>query len=330
MRLVDLGTVSALRSQTVYHGLAYARTETTPDTIVVARPASPYVCVGFHQDLDREVDVDHCRAIGLPVLRRETGGGAVYIDEQQVFVQWIVSPRRLPARVEGRFELFARPLVETYRAFGVDAHFQPVNDVHVGRRKITGTGAARIGNAEVLVGNFLLDFEPSTCARTLRAPSAAFRDQLDRSMREYMTSMRRELGAVPDAADVVERYRSACERVFDEPLEDGEPTPAERAAIEAVDRRFESEEFVRRPRGLRRRGVKIHADVHVVESVRAAAGGDVRVTARLRQDRIEDVALTGDPLPEAYRPAHVADALRGANWEHALTHIGPHREDSDS
>ena len=38
IRVIDAGTVSHLRSQTIYHGLAYARNEDTPDTIVVAVP----------------------------------------------------------------------------------------------------------------------------------------------------------------------------------------------------------------------------------------------------------------------------------------------------
>ena len=329
MRVVDVGTASPVRSQAVYHGLAYARTETTPDTIVIARPAAPYVCIGFHQDLEHEIDLEYCRERDLPVLRRETGGGAVYIDSDQLFVQWVMSPASLPLRIDRRYELFIGPLIATYRAFGVDAHFQPVNDVHVGRRKITGTGAAQIGNAEVLVGNFILDFEPETCARTLRSPSKAFRDQLGGSLREYMTSMRRELGAAPDASVIAERYRAECESALGTRLEEGAFTADEIESIEAVERRFESERFRRQPGGLRRKGVKIHANVYVVESVRAAAGGDVRVTARLHHDRIEDVALTGNPLPAAYQSAHAAAGLRGEPWERALERIGPNREELD-
>ncbi|MDQ7052520.1 MAG: hypothetical protein Q9P14_06380 [candidate division KSB1 bacterium] len=158
IRLVDLGTVSYLRSQTVYHGVAYARTDHTPDTILLMNPKEPYVCVGFHQEVDKEVDMTFCREKGLPVLRREVGGGAVLLDENQMFTQWIMAPDRLPWNLNKRFQIYARPLVQTYHAFGIQAEFRPINDIHVSGRKIGGTGAAAIGQAEVMVGSFLFDF----------------------------------------------------------------------------------------------------------------------------------------------------------------------------
>lgn len=282
IRLLDLGLVSHLRSQTIYHGLAYARTDETPDTIVLATPREPYVCVGFHQDVERELDLAYCAERGLPVLRRETGGGAVYLDRDQLFVQWVMAPGRLPARVERRFELFTRPLVETYRELGIPAHFHPANDVHVGDRKIVGTGAAHIGNADVLVGNLIFDFDIDVMARILRAPSEAFRDLVDRSLRRYMSSMRRELGTAPEPAEVARLYVDKCAAALDAELRPGGLTPGELQAIEAVDRRFEDPGFLFQTGGMRRPGVKIHEEVHVIESVDGA---------RVHRGRIEELSL---------------------------------------
>ncbi|MBI1801638.1 MAG: lipoate--protein ligase family protein, partial [Chloroflexi bacterium] len=62
VRLLDMGALSPLRSQTVYHAAAYAMTPDTPDTIILVSSNQPYVCVGYHQDLEKEVDLDYCRA----------------------------------------------------------------------------------------------------------------------------------------------------------------------------------------------------------------------------------------------------------------------------
>ena len=68
------GDVSPVRSQTVYHAVAYATKANTPDAIILVSPKEPYVCVGYHQDLEREVDLDYCRANNLPVYRRDVDG----------------------------------------------------------------------------------------------------------------------------------------------------------------------------------------------------------------------------------------------------------------
>ncbi|MEJ2556736.1 MAG: lipoate--protein ligase family protein, partial [Anaerolineae bacterium] len=64
IRVLDLGSVSAVRSQTVYHAVAYAMSEDRPDTIILVSPDQPYVCVGYHQDVEKEVDLAYCRALG--------------------------------------------------------------------------------------------------------------------------------------------------------------------------------------------------------------------------------------------------------------------------
>jgi hypothetical protein len=148
-------------------------------------------------------------------------------------------------------------------------------------------------------------------AQVLRSPSAMFRDQVDRSLREYMTSMRRELGALPSRDRVVEIYRGECEAALGRTLGDGELTDTETAAIEAVEDRFRAESFIGRPSGLRRQGVKIHEDISVVESLHPVDGGTIRVTARLRQGWIEDVTLASDTTSGFHRPLAMEAMLRG-------------------
>ncbi len=326
VRLVDCGRVPALRSQTVFHAVAYAMDPRSPDTILLVAPEEPYVSVGFHQDAAREVDLERCRALGLPVIRREVGGGAVYLDGNQLFCQWIFHQGRLPATLEARFALYMRPLVETYRALGIEAEPRPINDIHVRGRKIGGTGAALIGEADVVVGSLMFDFDVDMMARVLRVPSEKFRDKVHQSLREYMTTMRRELGRAPERRHVVDLYVDACRRVLGRPVDAGALTEAEERTAEALDGRFSSREWLEAVGGLRRRGVKIHEDVHVVESTHKAPGGLIRATAQLRGDHVADVALTGDfTLQPGSVLGALEDALRGVPGEREIVLERVHR-----
>lgn len=294
IRLLDFGSLSALRSQTVYHAAAYAMTEETPDTIILVSSAQPYVCIGYHQDMEKEVDLAYCQKHSLPVYRREVGGGAVYLDNGQVFVQWIFQKERLPFNLEQQFDLYIRPLVETYRALGVNAYFRPVNDVHVAGKKIGGTGAAQIGAAQVVVGSLMFDFDKAAMARVLKVPSEKMRDKIFESLEQYMTTMNEQLDRMPDRQAVKALYVQKCAEALKAEIVPGAWTPAEEAMAVELDRRFTSEAWLYQKGGLHQAGVKIHQDVQVMEAAFKAPGGLIRVTVRLKEGHIDDLTLSGD------------------------------------
>jgi lipoate-protein ligase A len=294
IRLLDLGLVSPVRSQTVYHAVAHGMTATTPDTIILVSPDRPYVCIGYHQDLEKEVDLAYCAAHDLPVYRREVGGGAVYLDAGQVFLQWIFHADHVPPSLEERFELFIRPLVATYQGSGIAAYYRPVNDVHVSGKKIGGTGAAQMGSAEVLVGSLMFTFDKATMSRVLKVASEKMRDKVFESLEQYMTTMTEQLGRAPDRQAVMNEYIAHCAAALDAEIVPGRLTPAEDALAAELDVRFVSEDWLHLGGRSQRSGIKIHEDVWVGEGVYKAPGGLIRAAVRVRDGRIDDLALSGD------------------------------------
>ncbi len=295
IRLLDLGNVPYVRSQTVYHAAAYLADEVGVDSIILVSPERPYVCLGFHQDLEKEVELDFCRERGLPIVRREVGGGAVYLDQNQVFIQWVFRQGQLPDNLTARFELYARPLVETYQALGINASFRPVNDIHVEGKKIGGTGAAQLGAADVVVGSLMFDFDKETMSRVLKVSSEKMRDKVFESLTQYMTTMVEQLGAMPDRRQVLAQYLKLCAGALQSEIVPGLWTTAEETKAKELDTLFTSQEWLLQQGGLRTGpGVKISEDVRVVDGAFKAPGGLIRVTARLRNQVIDDISLTGD------------------------------------
>ena len=308
VRLLDLGIVPYLESQTIYHAVAHAMDDATPNTIALVSPDRPYLCIGYHQELDKEIDLEYCRSRDLPVLRREVGGGAVYLDDGQLFVQWIFHRENLPRRVEEIYRAFIGPLVETYRALGIEAHHRPLNDILVGDRKIGGTGIAAIGQAMVVVGSLMFDFDIETMARALRVSSEKMRDKVHQSLRDYMTTIKRELGQAPPREAVKSILTGKLREALEVELEPGHLTYTERKTVEALNRRFQSPRWLRRKSGLppQRIGVLVRGGVRVSEAEHKAPGGLIRVTARLQENVIEDLTLSGDFV---FHPQHLLEEL---------------------
>ena len=312
IRLLYMEGVSPLRSQTVYHAVAYAMKEDTPNTIIMVSPNAPYVCIGYHQDMQKEVDLEYVQANGLTVLRREVGGGAVFLDNGQLFTQWIFHKNDLPSSLEERFKLYIDPLVQTYQALGINANHRPINDVHVNGKKIGGTGAAQMGIAEVVVGSLMYTFDKKTMSKVLKVPSEKMRDKIFESLEAYMTTMTEELGSTPDRAQVKDLYMKKVAEALGAEVYEGEWTAEEEAMAQEIDARFMSDEWLYQKGRLQQQGVKIHQDVHIVEAAFKAQGGLIRVIARLCEGRIDDVAISGDfTLLPSFALGALEQSIRG-------------------
>ena len=121
LRLLDYGTVPYLRSQAIYHAVADAMTPDAPDTVILLAPDRPHFCVGFHQDPRQELDLEFCRTHNYPVVRRRVGGGATYLDSNQLYYQFVFHNRRAPAMVDDLYKFALAAPVQTLRALGLDA-----------------------------------------------------------------------------------------------------------------------------------------------------------------------------------------------------------------
>lgn len=202
MKLYNLGLLPWADSQTIYHALA----ELGRPSLVLCRPETPYVSVGFSQNPAATLDLDYCRRAGLPVFRREVGGGAVLLDSDQVFYQLVLpADHELigPNRVKF-YQACLEPVIRACAELGVAARFRQPCDLVASGRKITGAGAGEIGPCAAFVGNLLLRFDHRIMAETLNCPDNRFRDLVERSMVDQMTTLTAETApaAPPDPDDL--------------------------------------------------------------------------------------------------------------------------------
>lgn len=261
LRVIDFGRVSALRSQTLWHALAYGVSAGAAPTLSFMRPSRPYVGLGYHRRLD-EADLEACAEAGLPVFRRMVGGGVVYLDEHQQFFQICLPAAAVPRSRDVALRRLLEPAVTAFRAVGVPAELDADGEIVIDEAKICGHGAAQIDDAVVVVGNLIERFDHVAAARVLAVPEDV-RAEIIRLMERYVAATPVDSAAFRAAA--IDAYAEALGL---EPVPGG-LTGYERERLFELDEQFRSPAWLRGPMQLppRRLQVKIRAGVYVDWSV---------------------------------------------------------------
>ena len=296
MKLYNLGKVPWHESQLIYHAMAALGRE----ALSLVSPAAPYVCIGFHQDLEQEVDLDFCRANHIPVFRRDLGGGAVYLDGDQLFFQLILRRDNpvVPMGKEAFYRKFLQPIINVYRRLGIPAEYRPINDVIAGTRKISGTGVGEIGSCIVFVGNLIVDFNYEMMCKILKVPDEKFRDKVHKALVDNLSTIRHELGEdnanARDEVHLNALMAEEFERLLG-PMQPSEKDEALQAKIEELGVRMMSDAWLyQKGRRVSGRDIKIRAGIKVVRKMHKAPGGLIRADFELREGKFGNVSLSGD------------------------------------
>lgn len=109
----------------------------------------PCIVIGRNQNAADEINGDYVRTRSLPVVRRMTGGGAVYHDTGNLNFSFIINGEA------DRVEL-CRPVIDVLRSIGVVAEISGRNDILVGGRKVSGTAMCSRGGRSLFHGTLLI------------------------------------------------------------------------------------------------------------------------------------------------------------------------------
>ena len=299
--LIFIGENASINTQTVWHAATLARSRGIQkrDLVIIDWPEDPIVCCGLHQSLNQVVDLKFCESNKIPVVRRACGGGAVLLDSNQLFYNIVahIDSEIVPRQIGDLYSKLLEPVVQTYRHFNIDANYRPVNDILVGGRKISGNGAALLESAQVLVGNFILDFPRKDMSQILRVPSEKFRDKIYKSLEAGITSFKDELGFIPNRNEITETYTHQLESILNVHLTPASLEPETLDLMQQLNKTYLTDEWLfqvaHRGKELAHK-FKIHASKYVVEGTHKSTGGLVQVICEFKESIIEDILISGD------------------------------------
>lgn len=265
----------------------------------------PTVVFGRNQSIRQEVDLDFCRREGIDVIRRRSGGGAIFADRHNIMTSLVTETEA----VEPLFKEYAEAVASALRQLGAPAVVSGRNDtVLEGGGKICGNAFYHKKNRCIAHGTMLYDTNTRLMEGALHPEASKLKEKGVKSVRSRVGLLKDFL---PFGVDELRRQLPLllCNRTI-------ALTDADVQKIEKLEQRYYEPEYFY--------GNSAHADI--VRSARIEGCGQIGLHFRLHGNTVEAVELTGDffVLADAGKAFNACFAGRPFTHESLVKAISEH------
>jgi len=234
-RLLRQKTHNAFANMAIDEAILRARIEEkVPNTLRLYRWAPSAVSIGRFQNINNEVQLENCRTYGVNVVRRISGGGAVYHDsEDEITYSVIVKHENLgTSDVAEAYNQVCNGLIEAAHILGVNAEYNEGSvkqcpNIAVKERKISGSAQAHKRGVILQHGTFLVSVDLEKMFRFLKVPKKDACIDYVSIARRKITSVADELGKQVKVDQVHEALIRGFEKALSIKLKEGSLTPNE-------------------------------------------------------------------------------------------------------
>lgn len=163
---------------------------------------SPAVIVGRNQNTAAEINSEFVEKQGVSVVRRLTGGGAVFHDLGNVNFTF------LSLGEKGKtidFHRFTEPVIEALRNMGVPADFEGRNDLVIAGRKFSGNAQLIEKDRILHHGTLLFSAQMSDLSDALKVNPEKYRDKAVKSIAKRVTNISEHLPAPLSVTEFIDR-----------------------------------------------------------------------------------------------------------------------------
>ena len=204
------------------------------------------VVIGSFQSVKNEVDPENAEKYGFRVVRRISGGGAMFMDAGSVVTYSIYAPVDLVAGMTfaDSYAFFDEWAVQALQSLGIEASYQPLNDITSPAGKIGGAAQKRLGNGGVLHHvTMAYDMDGERMTEVLRIGREKLSDKGTKSAAKRVDPLRSQTGLA--RSEIIDRMIETFREQHG--LTDGEITAEEYAAAEKlVAEKFGTDEWLYR------------------------------------------------------------------------------------
>jgi lipoate-protein ligase A len=258
----------------------------------------PAVIVGYNQEVNTEVNLDYLKEKGIDLVRRVTGGGAVYHDLENLNYTIVGRSEDL----ERDYPEYAALMMKALQALGVPATLSGRNDILVDGKKVSGFAKRVCKNRLMVHGTLMYNVDVDVLTHVLNPSTTKLQSKGIASVRSRVTNL---CNYLPELSDI-QAFKNRLEEILSNNYSDAEYklSEADLANIQQLtDEKFATWEwnYGRSPKAT------------LVHSARLACG-TVEIHLTLAENRIASCRFGGDFLGNL--PASdIEKALTGIPYE---------------
>lgn len=156
------------------------------DTYLLFYINKPSIIIGRNQNTIEEINTDYVEEKGIKVVRRLSGGGAVYHDEQNLNFSFITKD---DGESFQNFAKFLHPIIKVLNKLGVPAEMQGRNDIVVEGRKISGNAMFSTKGRMFSHGTLMLDSQLEELTKALKVKKEKIESKGIKSIRSRVANI---------------------------------------------------------------------------------------------------------------------------------------------
>lgn len=160
------------------------------------------VSIGYFQSLRDEVAVEKCREAGIDVVRRRTGGGAVFHNYEGEITYSVIAPENLfPKGITESYHEICGWIIDSLNLLGIPSEFKPINDIilapnatgpdgaNVGGKKISGNAQTRRNGILLQHGTILFTVDVHKMFSLLKVGQEKIADKMIAAVEERVSAL---------------------------------------------------------------------------------------------------------------------------------------------
>ena len=194
--------------------------------LYVFKPSA--VTIGYFQSVKNSVNEEFVRREGIPLVRRPTGGGAVYHDGLgEITYSIVTSIEAVPKDYVESFKYLSQGVINAAMILGAPAMFVPLNDGVIAGRKFSGQAQLRRLGVVLQHGTFMYASDIEKLARVLLPPSIKLKEKGLSSLKERVITISQYLGRKVSKEEALEAMIKGFSKALNAELVNDELSDAE-------------------------------------------------------------------------------------------------------